>query len=66
MTLCARLTLAEPWATTIGCTLALLTGLYTLRSLIRIIGIDQIDRYIRKILLSFKLRTTGWPGDPRI
>jgi enterobacterial common antigen flippase len=64
ITLCARLTLTEPWATTIGCTLALLTGLYTLRTLIRLIGIDQIDRYIRKILPSFKLRTTGRTGDP--
>ena len=29
ITLCTRLTLPEPWATTIGCPLALATGLYT-------------------------------------
>jgi O-antigen/teichoic acid export membrane protein len=56
VTLCVRLKLAEPWATTIGCTLALLIGLYTLRSLIRLIGSEEICRCLRKIALFFQLR----------
>lgn len=53
ITLCARLILDEPWATAIGCTLAFGIGLYTMRTLIRLVGIDKITRYLRKIRLSF-------------
>jgi enterobacterial common antigen flippase len=59
ITLCTRLTLPEPWATTIGCALALGTGLYTLRTLIRLVGIDKINRYMRRAGLSFFTRKPG-------
>jgi antigen flippase len=49
ITLCTRLKLPEPWATSIGCALALATGIYTMRALIRLVGIDKINGYIRKV-----------------
>jgi hypothetical protein len=54
--LCARLKSFEPEATMIGCALALLTGLYSLRALIRFIGFKKIDLYIRKIARPFLLQ----------
>jgi PST family polysaccharide transporter len=54
--LCARLKCLEPEATIIGCALALLTGLYSLRALIRFIGFKKIDLYIRKIARPFSLQ----------
>jgi enterobacterial common antigen flippase len=59
ITLCTRLTLPEPWATTIGCALALGTGLYTMRTLIRLVGMDKINRYMRRAGLSFFTRKSG-------
>lgn len=49
----ARLTLPEPWATLIGCALALGTGVYTLRILIQLVGIDKITSRLRRARLSF-------------
>jgi antigen flippase len=57
--LCARLKLLEPWATIIGSILALLTGLYTLRALIRLVGMGNIYRYLRKIGLPFNSHKSG-------
>jgi hypothetical protein len=37
----SRLKLGDPWATIIGCTLALGTGIYAVRTLIRLVGMDQ-------------------------
>jgi antigen flippase len=54
--LCARLTRAEPWATIIGCTLALATGIYTIRTLIRLVGMDKINRQLQRVRLSFLVR----------
>jgi enterobacterial common antigen flippase len=56
MTLCARLTRAEPWATIIGCTLALATGIYTIRTLVRLVGMDKINRQLQRVGLSFLVR----------
>jgi enterobacterial common antigen flippase len=56
ITLCARLKLPEPWATVIGCMLALGTGIYTMRTLIQLVGMDRINRYLRKLGLSFLVR----------
>jgi antigen flippase len=56
VTLCARLKLPEPWATGIGCSLALATGVYGMQTLIRLVGVEKIDRYLRRIGLSFPLR----------
>jgi len=53
ITLCTRLTLSEPWATMIGCALALGTGLYTMRTLIQLVGIDKINGRLRRVGLSF-------------
>jgi PST family polysaccharide transporter len=56
ITLWARLKLPEPWATLIGCVLALVAGLYCMRILILLVGIEDINRYTRKIGFSFPLR----------
>ena len=48
-TLWMRLSLPEPWATAAGCTLAFLTGLYCLRTLILLVGTDEINKYTRKL-----------------
>ncbi len=49
ITLFARLTFADPWATTIGCTLAIVTGVYSLATLIRLVGREKFDRSLRKV-----------------
>lgn len=56
VTLVTRLTLPEPWATGIGCVLALGTGLYTTRTLVQLVGVDKISGYLRKLGLSFLAR----------
>jgi enterobacterial common antigen flippase len=52
----SRLKLGDPWATLIGCTLALGTGIYTMRTLIRLVGMGKINRYLQKIGLPFPFR----------
>ena len=59
ITLCTRLRLPEPWATAIGCVLALGTGLYTMRTLVELVGMDKINRYLQKVGLSFLTRKSG-------
>jgi antigen flippase len=59
ITLSTRLTLSEPWATSIGCALALGTGLYSIRTLVRLVGVDQLDRWLRKIGLSILIRKSA-------
>jgi enterobacterial common antigen flippase len=61
--LCARLKLLEPGATIIGCALALLAGLHTLRALIRLIGIERIDSCLHRILCSFRLQKPYRSGE---
>ena len=56
ITLWVRLRLPEPWATIIGCALALIAGLYCLRALVLLVGIEEINKYTRKIGFSFPLR----------
>ena len=56
ITLLCRLKLGDPWATIVGCTLAFGTGIYTMRTLIRLVGEDNIRRYLAKIGLPFPLR----------
>jgi enterobacterial common antigen flippase len=56
ITLCARLMHAEPWATIVGCALALLTGIYSLRTLVRLVGTEKIRRYLQKFGISFPAR----------
>jgi enterobacterial common antigen flippase len=51
----ARLRLPEPWATAIGCSFALVAGIYTMRTLIRLIGLEKIDRHLRKLGLLLPL-----------
>jgi antigen flippase len=60
-TLCCRLKVAEPWGTAIGCVLALVTGVYTMRTLIRLVGMEKISRYLQKFGLSFPFRKPGRP-----
>jgi antigen flippase len=62
VTLCTRLTLPEPWATSIGCLLALGTGIYTMRTLVRLVGVDKINGYLRKLGLSFLTRKPSSAG----
>jgi enterobacterial common antigen flippase len=59
ITLGTRLRLPEPWGTAIGCVLAVGIGLYTMRTLIRLVGMDKIDRYLRRTGLSFFTRKSG-------
>jgi enterobacterial common antigen flippase len=56
ITLLCRLKLGDPWATIVGCTLAFGTGIYTMRTLVRLVGVDNIRRYLAKIGLPFPLR----------
>ena len=56
ITLWLRLSIAEPWATIIGCSLALPTGLYCLRTLVLLVGVEEINKYTCKIGFSFP-----WP-----
>lgn len=51
-----RLTLNEPWATMIGCALALGAGLYCLKDLVRLVGTEKVERGLRKLGLPFRLR----------
>ena len=52
----ARLTNAEPWATIVGCSLVLGTGIYSLSTLIRLVGTEKIGRHLEKFGLSFLVR----------
>lgn len=54
LTLCARLYLPEPWATLVGCSLALLAGLFCVRELIHLIGVDNMNHYLGKIRVPFQ------------
>ena len=60
-TLCCRLKVPEPWGTLIGCLLALVTGIYTLHTLIRLVGMDNINRYLQKFGLSFPFHKPEGP-----
>jgi antigen flippase len=55
-TLCVRLRLQEPWATITGCALALIVGIYCLRALVLLVGIEELNKYTCKIGVSFPLR----------
>jgi uncharacterized membrane protein YkgB len=54
ITLWARLKLPEPWATLVGGTLALSTGVYCLKVLIQHVGLEKIYRYLDKIRAPFR------------
>ena len=56
ITLWIRLSLPEPWATLIGCVLAFAAGVYCLRTLILLVGVEEINKYTRRIGFSFPLR----------
>jgi antigen flippase len=60
LTLFIRLTVPDPWASIIGCALSFGTGIYTVRTLILLVGMDKISRYLRKVGLSFLLRNQSW------
>jgi enterobacterial common antigen flippase len=53
LTLWARLSLPEPWSTTIGGLFTFLAGLYCVRMLIRLVGIEKISPYLRRLRMSF-------------
>jgi hypothetical protein len=65
ITLCIRLTFPEPWATIIGCVLAVVIGLYTTRTLIRLAGSEQINVYLRRVGLSFLTLKPTPPKPPQ-
>lgn len=56
LTLWCRLVLREPWATAIGCFLAVCTGLLSAKKVIRLLGVDKVNSYLRKIRLPFQFR----------
>jgi PST family polysaccharide transporter len=45
----ARKLLSEPWATIVGCSLALAAAVYCLRKLVDLVGIEEIRRYSQRI-----------------
>ncbi len=47
----ARLALSEPWGTGVGLVLALATGIYCLKILVRLTGVDRIELVLRKLRL---------------
>ena len=57
--LLSRLTLGDPWATIIGCLFACLTGFYSIRTLLRLVGTEKIARYMQKLGVSFLARKSG-------
>jgi enterobacterial common antigen flippase len=58
-TVFCRLRLAEPWGTMIGCLLAFFTGIYSIRTLVRLVGMQRITRYFEKFGLSSLLQKLG-------
>lgn len=48
--------LPEPWATIIGGVLAFLTGLYSIKTLVSLIGSDKVGRLLDKVGLTFLAR----------
>ena len=56
ITLWFRLSLPEPWSTITGFVLALMTGLYCLRTLVLLVGVEEINKYTRKMGFSLPLR----------
>ncbi|MHA3774178.1 O-antigen translocase [Verrucomicrobiota bacterium sgz303538] len=59
VTLCARLVLADPWATIIGCSLAVITGLYCVKTLVRLIGAPTLAHWLQKLRMSLPFRKSG-------
>jgi enterobacterial common antigen flippase len=57
--LLSRLTLGDPWATIIGCLFSCLTGFYSIRTLLRLVGNEKIARYMQKLGVSFLARKLG-------
>jgi PST family polysaccharide transporter len=56
ITLWFRLSLPEPWSTITGFVVALITGLYCLRTLILLVGVEEINKYTRRIGFCFPSR----------
>ena len=57
--LSARLIHAEPWSTFVGCLLAALAGIFCLKTLIRLIGVEKTNHYLRKIRVPFQFRKSA-------
>jgi PST family polysaccharide transporter len=45
--LTCRLAMYEPWATAIGCLLSFIAGLFCLKTLVSLIGVERAERYFR-------------------
>ena len=52
VTLIARLQLGEPWATTIGCFIALIAGCFSLKILAGFVGAERFERHLAKFGLA--------------
>jgi enterobacterial common antigen flippase len=52
ITLAARLGLPEPWPTLLGSVLALIAGVWCLKKLVRMIGVEKIERRLAKFGLA--------------
>ncbi len=61
VTLCARLLLADPWATLLGSCMAALAGAYCLRTLIHLVGVEKVNSQFRRFRLPFQFRTPKRP-----
>lgn len=54
--LVSRLTFEEPWATGGGCLLAFVAGVFCLRTLVSLIGVQNAEQYFQKYRLPLWLR----------
>jgi len=61
-TVFCRFRVAEPWGTIIGCLLAFFTGIYSIRTLVRLVGMQRITRCVEKFGLSSLLQKLGGPA----
>lgn len=55
LSLAARLLLVEPWATLVGLVLASVSCIISVKLLIKVLGAEQINRWLQKLRLPFKL-----------
>jgi PST family polysaccharide transporter len=58
---CSRLLLSEPWGTAVGALLAVLMGVFSLKSLVAILGPERMNRLMRKLHLPFSFGAARQP-----
>jgi PST family polysaccharide transporter len=64
MALVVRLSLKDPWATSIGCALAFVAGCYCLTVLVGLVGREKIEHYLGRIGLPMNWANYLWGRRP--